>query len=114
MNDFLRLGDVLKVMQMQVMEAKSNPVGWASLLLRSSDLPSGGSISALQLVQDLNGPNYLGQSGWQPERAWIAVEGSDDGAGQIVVKLGPEVTRHINAHSNVEIRASADLSLIHI
>ncbi|MCR9177682.1 MAG: sel1 repeat family protein [Alphaproteobacteria bacterium] len=108
MNDFLRLGDVVKVMQMQVVEANSKPVGWASLLLRSSDLPSGGSISALQLVQDLNGPNYLGQSGWQPERAWIAVEGSDDGAGQIVVELGPEVTRHINAHSNVEIRASAD------
>jgi hypothetical protein len=98
----------VKVLQMTVVEDKAKPVGYSSLLLRSSDLPSGGAVTAIQLIQDLNGPNYLACSGWQPERAWIPVQGSDDGAGQTAVELGPDVTRHINTNSNVEIRASVD------
>ena len=98
----------MKVLQMIVVEDKAKPVGYASLLLRSSDLPSGGAVTAIQLIQDLNGPNYLACSGWQPERAWIPVQGSDDGAGQTAVELGPDVTRHINTNSNVEILASVD------
>ena len=92
---------------MTVVEDKAK-LGYASLLLRSSDLPSGGAVTAIQLIQDLNGPNYLASSGWQPERAWIPVQGSDDGAGQTAVELGTDVTRHINANSNVEIRATVD------
>ena len=101
-------GNSVKVLQMQVLEGKAKPVGWASLLLRTSEIPSGCAVTAVQLIQDMRGLNYLGNSGWQPERTWIKAQGSDDGAGQTAVDLGPEVTRHINANSNVEICASVD------
>ena len=91
----------------QVIESTGKPPGWATIVIDGS-VVGPEEVGAVQIVRDRNGPSYLGSNGWQTEKSWITVLASNDTNGQTIVELGPEITFHVLANSNVAVRISMD------